>query len=142
MKNIIKKVSIVAVVLVLFLVNMGTSYGSELEKNNFILQDNMGLRYSEAYIVDVGLDSYGLDLEANLFIKAKQYDGSITGTLSLQKYSYGNWYTVKSWSFDENGKVSLYKEYQGSKNKAYRLKLNANVNGEHISKTSRIKKLR
>ncbi len=142
MKKMLEKFSIVTMVLIMLLVSVDASLAMEASKQKLPLYGDMGLRYAETQKVDLSLDAYGLDLEADLIIRAKDSNADIRGRLSLQKYNRGNWYTVKSWGFDDTGSVSLYKEYKGSKNKYYRLKLNANVNGERISKTSRIRELR
>ncbi len=70
-------------------------------------------------------------LYPEVYIKAKSSSGSITGTMYLEKYAYGSWTTVTSWSLKGTGNVFLSKSYRGTSGVKYRARVVVDVDGEN-----------
>lgn len=60
----------------------------------------------------------------------------INGTVYLERYTYGGWVSLKSWSISGNGTAILTETYSSSSGGLYRARLSATVNGERISAVS------
>lgn len=71
--------------------------------------------------VSIGVSDSG---KASCYCWARTYDSTdkIYITMSLQKYSSGVWWGVKSWSGSDSGRASLDKSYYVTKGYYYRTK--------------------
>lgn len=82
------------------------------------------------------ISAEGMTLYPEVYIKAKSSSGSISGTMYLEKYSFGRWTSVTSWSFSGTSSVFLSKSYTGASGIKYRTRVVVNVDGEKATATS------
>lgn len=78
----------------------------------------------------------GTTLYPEVYISAKSSSGSISGTMYLEKYSFGRWTSVTSWSFSGTSSVFLSKSYRGTSGTKYRTRVVVTVDGEKAVATS------
>lgn len=78
----------------------------------------------------------GTTLYPEVYVSAKSSSGSISGTMYLEKYSFGRWRSVTSWSFSGTSSVFLSKSYRGTSGIKYRTKVVVTIDGENAVATS------
>lgn len=78
----------------------------------------------------------GTTLYPEVYVKAKSSSGLISGTMYLEKYSFGSWTSVASWSFKGTSYVFLSKSYIGTSGVKYRTRVVVDVDGEKAVTTS------
>ena len=83
----------------------------------------------------------GTTLYSQVSVVAKNYSASITGTMYLERYSFGSWITVASWGLRGTGNVFLSKSYRGSTGSQYRTRVLVTVSGERATAISRVCKV-
>ncbi len=73
---------------------------------------------------------------SEVYVKAKSFSGSISGTMYLEKYTSGRLTTVTSWSLKGTGSASASKSYIGTVGTKYRTRVVVTVDGERAEATS------
>ena len=86
--------------------------------------------------ISPSISAEGTMLYPEVYIKAKSLFGSISGTMYLEKYSFGRWASVTSWSLKGTGSVFLSKCYRGTSGVKYRTRVVVTVDGETAVATS------
>lgn len=94
------------------------------------------LRFHNDNSATISLSNQEKSLYIESVIKANNPRLYINGTAYLERYTYGGWVSIKSWSFSGNGTVLLSEMYSSVSGGLYRARLSATVNGERISAVS------
>lgn len=137
----LKKIGAVVIGLVL-LVGSGTTnvtYAMEQQEELLVEADYQEVIPFWTSIADISpyLSVDGNILYPEVYIKAKSSSGSISGMMYLEKYTYGSWTTVTSWSLKGTSSVFLSKTYRGTSGTKYRTRIVVTVDGEKAEVTSR-----
>lgn len=94
------------------------------------------LRFHNDNSATVSLSNQGQSLYIESAIKANNPRLYVNGTVSLERYTYGGWISLKSWPISGNGTVLLSETYSSVSGGLYRARLSATVEGERISAVS------
>lgn len=94
------------------------------------------LRFHNDNSATISLSNQEKSLYIESVIKANNPRLYINGTAYLERYTYGGWVSIKSWSFSGNGTVLLSETYSSVSGGLYRARLSATVEGERISAVS------
>lgn len=103
---------------------------SAVEKNNVEL-----FRWSDSVDSTIKLSNSNKTLYIDSTIMSINNE-LIKGNVYLERYTYGGWVSLKSWSISGNGTAILTETYSSSSGGLYRARLSATVNGERISAVS------
>ncbi len=116
---------------------INTTYAMESE-DQLIKADYQSITPLWISIADITpyISAEGRTLYPEVYIKAKSSSGSISGTMYLEKYSFGRWTSVTSWSFSGTSSVFLSKGYRGTSGIKYRTKVVVTIDGEKAVATS------
>ena len=82
------------------------------------------------------ISASGRTVYPETYVKAQSSTVKITGTMYLEKYSYGKWTRVTSWSISGTGSASLSKSYSGTIGTEYRTRIVVTVGAESAEATS------
>lgn len=116
---------------------INTTYAMESE-DQLIKADYQSITPLWISIADITpyISVEGRTLYPEVYIKAKSSSGSISGTMYLEKYSFGRWTSVTSWSFSGTSSVFLSKSYSGTSGIKYRTRVVVTIDGEKAEATS------
>lgn len=92
--------------------------------------------WNEISSISPYISASGTTLYPEVSISAKRSDGSISGTMYLEKYTSGKWTSVTSWNFSGTGDVFISKSYKGTSGIKYRTKVSVTINNETATATS------
>lgn len=127
----------IAIALLVGVGAINTTYAMESE-DQLIKADYQSITPLWISIADITsyISAEGRTLYPEAYIKAKSSSGSISGIMYLEKYSFGRWTSVTSWSFSGTSSVFLSKSYRGTSGVKYRTKVVVTIDGEKAVATS------
>lgn len=107
-------------------------YAMEAEQSISTLENHYEVSpdWDEISSISPYISADGTTLYSEVYIYAKSTIDSISGTMYLEKYSFGRWTSVTSWNIKGIGNAFLSKSYNGSSGIKYRTRVVVTVNGE------------
>src|SRR5690554_2428160 len=73
--------------------------------------------------ISVDISANKTTLYPETYIQTKSSNGTISGTMYLERQVSGRWVSVTSWSISGTGSVLLSKTYQGASGTKYRVRV-------------------
>ena len=110
-----------------------------LASNNLVLAKEAILpQWEKTSTANVNISNRGHIISVSASIKAKCSKANINGDLLLCENDGGGWVIIDSWNINDVGNVTIGKKHNGIQGCSYKAKLQINVDGEQINKTSNI----
>ncbi len=129
--------AVAGILAAILLVGSGVTDVAYAMEVNGVASVNMSEKYQivepfwqNIFVITPSISAKGTLLYPTAYIEGMKTSGKISGTMYLERYSYGKWVNVSSWSISGTGYVLLSKTYAGVTGSTYRTRVSVQIDGE------------